>query len=241
MLIKLGIIGAILIIGGFIFSSEINELFPSTSASVLKTLGEDVGELGSKTSKSVEKKIDTSITEIVDNTTEKINNEISDAKKSSKTIVTDELTKINPIESIENIFSTQSETTSIVPESSNTLNDSSPNEQNTLNTQPVLSNSNSVHETLSLSTIQQPDGDILLNYEDSTGKTQSVNVTIRTLDREIFSGTFYAPIFETTINDVSANSYYIDMIVEHEEYGTVTSSVFNSGEHSGSVINGIFS
>ena len=47
-------------------------------------------------------------------------------------------------------------------------------------------------------------------------------------------------MFETTINDTSGMPYFVDMIVEHENYGTVTSSVFNTDDASDSQINGIF-
>jgi len=47
-------------------------------------------------------------------------------------------------------------------------------------------------------------------------------------------------MFETTVNDASGMPYFVDMIVEHEDYGTVTSSVFNTGDVSDSQINGIF-
>jgi len=33
----------------------------------------------------------------------------------------------------------------------------------------------------------------------------------------------------------------VDMVVEHEDYGTVTSSVFNPGDSTDSKISGIFS
>ena len=47
-------------------------------------------------------------------------------------------------------------------------------------------------------------------------------------------------MFETTVNDASGIPYFIDMVVEHEDYSTVTSSVFNAGDASDSNINGIF-
>jgi len=47
-------------------------------------------------------------------------------------------------------------------------------------------------------------------------------------------------MFETTVNDATGIPYYVDMIVEHEDYGIVTSSVFNTGDASDSKINGIF-
>ena len=48
-------------------------------------------------------------------------------------------------------------------------------------------------------------------------------------------------MFETTVNDATGIPYYVDMVVEHEEYGTVTSSVYNPGDSSDTKINGIFS
>ncbi len=64
---------------------------------------------------------------------------------------------------------------------------------------------------------------------------------IRTEQKEIFSGTFFTSMFETTVNDASGIPYYVDMIVEHEDHGTITSSVFNPGDTSDTKINGIFS
>ena len=58
MFIKLGIIAGVLILGGMIFSNEIDSLFPSTSASVVDSLKEDVSNFGAKASDSVEKRID---------------------------------------------------------------------------------------------------------------------------------------------------------------------------------------
>lgn len=103
MFIKLGIIGAILIIGGLIFSSEINELFPETSSTITESLKDDVNGISTKTSESVENRIDASINKIVDKTNEKINT----AKESSKDLVSNELSKINPTETINNLFKNQ--------------------------------------------------------------------------------------------------------------------------------------
>jgi hypothetical protein len=58
--------------------------------------------------------------------------------------------------------------------------------------------------------------------------------------KEIFSGIFFTSMFETTVNDASGIPYYVDMIVEHEDYGIVTSSMFNTDNASDSKINGIF-
>ncbi len=236
MFIKLGIIVGIVILGGMIFSTEIGNIFPTTSATVFDSLIDDVANFGSKASDSVDQRIDESIDKIVDKTSnsitneiseagDNISNEISEAKKSSQKTITEEISNFNPIEAITNIFTGTSGSSSTT--SSSTTSSST--------TSPII------YETLSLSTKQQSDDNILLQYSDSSGKTQSVNVVIRTEQKEIFSGTFFTSMFETTVNDASGIPYYVDMVVEHEDYGTISSSVFNTGDDSDTKINGIFS
>jgi len=243
MFIKLGIIVGIVILGGMIFSNEIDNLFPTTSATVIDSLKNDVSSFGSKASDSVEKRIDSSIDKIVDKTSEsileeisetgdKVTNKISKAKESSQKVIKEEILNFNPIESIQNIFAGNSNSGS--SSSSSTIQES-PNNTSTQNNVPIPP------ETLSLSTKQQSDDNILLQYVDTSSKTKSVDVVIRTKDKEIFSGTFFTSMFDTTVNDATGIPYYVDMIVEHEDYGTVTSSVYNPGDSSDTKINGIFS
>jgi len=241
MFIKLGIIIGIVILGGVIFSTEIDNLFPTTSASVTDSLKDDLSNFGTKASDSVEKRIDESIDKIVDKTGNAITNEISEAgdkisskvseaKESSQKMIDDNISNFNPIESIQNIFTGNSNS-----QSSNNLSSVSESTPNlTQNYFPLT------YETLSLST-KQLDDDVLLQYSDSSGKTISVKVVIRTAEKEIFVGTFFTSMFETTINDTIDVPYYVDMIVEHEDYGTVTSSVFNPGDSSELRISGVFS
>ncbi|QLH05462.1 hypothetical protein C5F49_09090 [Nitrosopumilus oxyclinae] len=238
MFIKLGIIAGIVILGGMIFSNEIDNLFPTTSATVIDSLKNDADIFGSKASDSVEQRIDSSIDKIVDKTSESISNELSDAgdkisteisevKESSQKTIKDEISNFNPIESIQNIFTGNSNS-----DTNSQLSDNNISSQNT-----VLK----ISETLSLSTKQQSDDNILLQYVDTSRKTKSVNVVIRTDDKEIFSGTFFTSKFDTNVNDATGIPYYVDMIVEHEYYGTVTSSVYNPGDSSDTKINGVFS
>ena len=239
MFIKLGIIAGIIILGGMVFSNEIDTLFPTTSATVLDSLKNDVSNFGSKASDSVEQRIDSSIDKIVDKTTEsiseeiseagdKVTNEISEVKESSQKVIKDEISNFDPIESIQSIFTGGSNSASSSP----TTNQESISTQSSLSIPP---------ETLSLSTKQYSDDNILLQYEDTSGKTKSVNVIIRSDEKEIFSGTFFTSMFDTNVNDATGIPYYVDMIVEHEDYGTVTSSVYNPGDSSDTKINGIFS
>lgn len=233
MFIKLGIIVGIVILGGMIFSSEIGSLLPTTSASVFDSLKNDVTNFGTKASDSGKQRIDSSIDKIMDETNNSITNKISDVgnnitneisevKESSQKSINEELSNFNPIESIKNIFTS----------------DSNSQSSNTISTQ---SKSKIIPETLSLSTTQQSDNNILLQYDDTSGQTKNVSVIIRTTDKEIFSGVFFTSKFETIVNDATGIPYYVDMVVEHEVYGTVTSSVFNPGDSSDTKINGIFS
>jgi len=229
MLIKLGIIAGIVILGGLIFATEIDNIFPTTSATIFDSLIDDVTNFGTKASDSVEQRIDESIDKIVGETSNSITNEISEAKESSQKTINEEISNFNPIESIKNIFMGHSSSPSTSSPSTSSPSTSSPSTSS-----PIT------YETLSLSTKQQSNDNILLQYFDSSGKTKSVSVVIRTEQKEIFSGIFFTSMFETTVNDAAGIPYYVDMIVEHEDYGTVTSSVFNSGEASDSKINGIF-
>ncbi len=236
MFIKLGIIVGIIILGGMIFSNEIDSFFPTTSATVFDSLKNDMNIFGTKALDSVEQRIDSSIDKIVDKTSEsisneisnvgdKVSNEISDVKESSQKSIKEKVSNFDPIKSIQNIFTDSSNLDSV-------------NESSNVSTQNIVS---IIPGTLSLSTKQQSDNNILLQYLDTTGKTKSVNIVIRTADREIFSGTFYTSVFDTNVNDAAGIPYYIDMIVEHEDYGTVTSSVYNPGDSSDTKISGIFS
>jgi len=170
--------------------------------------------------------------EEISETGDKVTNKISKAKESSQKVIKEEILNFNPIESIQNIFAGNSNSGS--SSSSSTIQES-PNNTSTQNNVPIPP------ETLSLSTKQQSDDNILLQYVDTSSKTKSVDVVIRTKNKEIFSGTFFTSMFDTTVNDATGIPYYVDMIVEHEDYGTVTSSVFNPGDSSDTKINEIFS
>ena len=247
MFIKLGIIAGIIILGGMVFSNEIDVLFPSTSATVVNSLKEDVSNFGTIASESVEKRIDESVDKIVDKTSNAItdeisdigndiSNEISDVRKSSQQTITEKISNFNPVESIQNIFTDNPHVEELTDLSTNSEQIEESIIENIIQDEPLM-----IHETLYLSTIQQSNDDILLQYSDSSGKTTSVNVVIRTDQKEIFSGIFFTSMFETNLNDISGPPYYVDMIVEHEDYGTVTSSVFNPGDSTDSKISGIFS
>ena len=134
MLIKLGIIAAVLILGGMMFSTEITTLFPSTSALLADSLKDDINILNEKVTNSAENRLDTSIdktiqsvsdsiyqgiTETGDKLVENVNEKISEgitetgdhiktqiveSSESSKEILVNEVSGFDPFNFIKNLF-----------------------------------------------------------------------------------------------------------------------------------------
>ena len=100
MFIKLGIIAGIIVLGGMIFSNEIDTLFPSTSATVVDSIKDDVSNLSSKTVNSVEQRIDDSVDKITEKTTNAITNEINEVGEK----IQDEISDVKEIPITKCIF-----------------------------------------------------------------------------------------------------------------------------------------
>jgi len=228
VIIKLIIIGVIIAAGGILFSQEIEYFFPKSSANAVDSLTSDIDTIKDGAIDKVEDGIDEAIVSV--------EQKIDNVKESSKNIIENQIDIMDPIKEIEQvIIGTQEELTESIERhgSSQSSQLTSPSTVTKTTTEKIT------YETLSLTTNQQSNDNILLHYEDTSGKTISVTVTMSGPEKEIFSGVFYSSMFETTINDAT-DTYYIDMIVEHEEYGTISSSVFNPGDSTNSTINGIF-
>jgi len=134
MLIKLGIIGAVLVLGGMMFSTEIITLFPNTSALLSDSLKDDINGLNEKVTNSAENRLDSSIdktiqsisdsvyegiTETGDKLVENVNEKISEgitetgdniksqiveSSQSSKETLVNEVSGFDPFSFIKNIF-----------------------------------------------------------------------------------------------------------------------------------------
>ncbi len=242
MLIKMAIIGAILLGGGVVFANEINQFLPETSVNFLDSVKNDFGKTKDGTVQSAETRVEGTIvtlTNEVNNIQEKSSELLS---KSAKEVIDSTQKGIKEI--------TKTTQKTIFGGNGNNQNTNSNEEHEDGNSSPSLDNGNTVtqtddentisFETLSLKTTQQSDDGVMLQYEDTSGKTISVSVTLRTTERELFSGIFYSSIFETLVNDASNTAYFIDMVVEHQEYGTISSSVYNPRDSTNTIINGIF-
>ncbi|HUT05800.1 MAG TPA: hypothetical protein VMW74_03805 [Nitrosopumilaceae archaeon] len=64
MILKLGILVVILVVGGIIFSSEIQTYFPNTSSTGINSLETDVNTITTKSLESAEKKIGSSVDKV---------------------------------------------------------------------------------------------------------------------------------------------------------------------------------
>ena len=134
MLIKLGIIGTVLVLGGLMFSTEIITLFPNTSALLSDSLKDDINGLNEKVTNSAENRLDSSIdktiqsisdsvydgiTETGDKLVENVNEKISqgitetgdnvksqivESSQSSKETLVNEVSGFDPFSFIKNIF-----------------------------------------------------------------------------------------------------------------------------------------
>lgn len=243
----MAIIGAIVLGGSVVFANEINQFLPETSTNLLDSVKNDFGKIKDDTVQSAETRVEGTIVTVTNEVNEiqekstdmlaKGAKDVTESTQKSIKEVTDSTQK-----GIKEITDTTQET--IFGENGNNQNTNSndDNSSTSVNSNPVTqTNENTIsYETLSLKTTQQSDDSVILQYEDTSGKTISVSVTLRTTERELFSGIFYSSMFETLVNDASNTAYFIDMIVEHEEYGTISSSVYNPRDAPNTIINGVF-
>ncbi len=265
MLIKMAIIGAILLGGGVVFANEINQFLPETSANFLDSAKNDFEKIKDDTFQSAETRVEGTIVTVTNEVNEfqekssellsKSAQEVADSTQKGIKEVADSTQKgIKEVadstqKGIKEITKTTQET--IFGGNGNNQNTNSNEEHEDGNSSTTSDNGNTVtqtnnentisFETLSLKTTQQSDDMVMLEYEDTSGKTISVSVTLRTTERELFSGIFYSSMFETLVSDASNTAYFIDMVIEHQEYGTISSSVYNPRDSSNTVINGVFS
>ena len=228
MLIKIIVIASILALGIFLIT-ENNGVY--SSSEVIDSVKEHANTLEEKTGESIETGI--GFMKTVDETGGKISTQINNAKESateSSKEISKKISDLNPLNKDDSSKNTPSKD---IPDPPSISNGGSNNGEIQFNYDGSL-----IYENLSLSMIQQSNGDVLLEYVDVTGKTKSANVIIRTNDVTIFSGTFFTSNFKTIINDISKSTYHVDITVDHEDYGIV-SSTFDSNSVD-SRIDGVF-
>jgi len=238
MFIKLGIIGAILLVAVIVFPNEIYQLFPETSSNVKNDLEKIKDDAIQKTGATIGeggKLVNNQVKDLAESSTESIFDGISESISdfSESTLETIGFAGILG-DSQTNNDKSMGQTSSSSPGTNSAT-------ESPFSTKTSGEKTIQTFETLSLQSTQQSNDNIMLHYEDTSGKTISVTVTLRTTEKELFTGIFYSSMFETFVQDVTQTSYFIDMVIEHEEYGTISSSVFNPVDSPDTIINGVFS
>jgi len=64
-------------------------------------------------------------------------------------------------------------------------------------------------------------------------------VVIRIADKKKYFTIFFTSMFDTNVNDADEIPYFVDIVVEYEDYLIVISSVYNSRDSSDTIINEI--
>ena len=248
MMIKLAIIGAVILGGMIIFANESNQLLSEFSTNTFDSTKTDLKKITDDTIQNTQttigsgvKTVSDGVNDFAESTAEQLSEGVKYLGESTLQVfsfggILGDSQEANS-ESTERHakISSSKETTSSEETNPTPISDSSPT--------TIVAKTQAIQtfETLSLVTSRQPDGTVMLNYEDTSGKTISVTVILRTTEKDLFTGTFYSSMFETSVNAATKTSYFIDMIVEHEDYGTIVSSVFNPVDTPDTIINGVFS
>lgn len=98
----------------------------------------------------------------------------------------------------------------------------------------------SYYNVVQLTTVNQGTN-AMLNYDDSSGQTKSVTVTMRNSDTVLFTGTFYSSKFTAEVKDVPNTPHIIEMTIDNAIYGILHASAYAPSNAQNSTITGILS
>ena len=98
----------------------------------------------------------------------------------------------------------------------------------------------SYYNTVQLTTVNQGNN-AMLNFDDTSGQTKSVTVTMRNSDTVLFTGTFYSSKFTVEVKDVPNTPHIIEMTIDNAIYGTLHASAYAPSNAQNSTITGILS
>ncbi len=98
----------------------------------------------------------------------------------------------------------------------------------------------SYYNTVQLSTVNQGNN-AMLNFDDSSGQTRSVTVTMKNSDTILFTGTFYSSKFTAEVKDVPNTPHIIEMTIDNTVYGILHASAYAPSNMQNSTITGILS
>ncbi len=134
----------------------------------------------------------------------------------------------------------QGNTIQVVPYVNSNNNDNSNPSTTSFSNAPTSSTpvSPPYFQTIQLNVINQGTN-VLLSYDDTTGQTMQVTVTMKNSEKILFSGSFYASQFHTAISDAQ-NTHIIEMTIQNSIYGILHASIYAPSNIQNSTISGIF-
>ena len=233
MKVKLAIAGSIFLVGAILFMPQTMDLFPNTPT-IIDSIKKDISAIQNDAVNQVEGSIDNSI--------DSANNQIDNIKESSGDFLSTQGLPDNIIPTqfgeffgkIEEKTESQQSVKRQGSGNSRSVPAGVPMVTTTPQTQTIS------YETLALMTEKEEGNNVVMTYEDTSGNTNSVTVTMRTTeDAVLFTGQFFSSHFEATVLDAGDVAYFVDMVVDHQEFGTISASAFNPG-NSDSMISGVF-
>jgi len=98
----------------------------------------------------------------------------------------------------------------------------------------------SYYNTVQLTTVNQGNN-AMLNFDDTSGQTRSVTVTMKNSDTVLFTGTFYSSKFTAEVKDVPNTPHIIEMTIDNTVYGILHASAYAPSNAQNSTITGILS
>lgn len=98
----------------------------------------------------------------------------------------------------------------------------------------------SYYNTVQLTTVNQGNN-AMLNFDDTSGQTRSVTVTMKNSDTVLFTGTFYSSKFTAEVKDVPNTPHIIEMTIDNSVYGILHASAYAPSNAQNSVITGVLS
>ncbi len=98
----------------------------------------------------------------------------------------------------------------------------------------------SYYSTVQLTTVNQGNN-AMLNFDDTSGQTKSVTVTMKNSDTVLFTGTFYSSKFTAEVKDVPNTPHIIEMTINNAVYGILHASAYAPSNAQNSTITGVLS
>ena len=115
-----------------------------------------------------------------------------------------------------------------------------PSQTNSATSTPALPTLPSYYSTVQLTTVNQGNN-AMLNFDDTSGQTRSVTVTMKNSDTVLFTGTFYSSKFTAEVKDVPNTPHIIEMTIDNSVYGILHASAYAPSNMQNSTITGVLS